>query len=76
MARRTRAEADDLEVEVEVARADPDEPEQALEVLGLVQPLVQPDDDAAGQLGGPLLERDDLRLMISSAGSRRRSSVP
>ncbi len=43
-------QAHDLEIEVEVAGADPDGAEQSLEVLGLVQPLVQPHDDAAGQL--------------------------
>ena len=52
-------QAHDLEIQVEVAGADPHGAEQSLEVLGLVQPLVQPHDDATGQLIGALIPRDD-----------------
>ena len=53
-------DAHDLEEEIEVPGADANEPQQPLEVGLLVHALVQPHDDAAGQLGGGGLEGHDL----------------
>ncbi len=53
-------QAEDFEVQVEIPRMNPHGPQQALEVFGFVDALLESHDHAARQFSGALFERDDL----------------